>query len=614
MTITSSVGKQKLDIGNILVGEVWLCSGQSNMEMPVGFMPWSGGCLNFEEEIRNSPNPLVREYTVARKFNVAPKIGEGKWILADTTTTGNFSATGYFFAREIQKRLKIPVAILNASVGATSIEAWISRERLLSDPEIADLAAKQAEDATVGAARRRTQYLAEHAAWRQKYARIDPGAADGNAMAAASADTPEWKTVTLPGPCGKAGGRNGGILWLCREIEIPPGEADRLWITLPVVKDLFAVYFNGVRLYASSMENGHGRLIYAVRLPKRLIQPARNVVAIRLQSFFGNGGIYGPAERFRISESHVGGTDGVALAGQWRCKVELEYAPYPRGADPEPRLAQGIGVYYHYTSGWFDHMIRPLVPYSIKGALWYQGEHNIARAHDYPKLLKMMIGDWRERWGLGHFPFYICQLPNNGPLVESPGESGWAELREAQAMALEVPNTGLANLIDTCEDGDLHPRNKQEVGYRLALLALANTYGDKSVACYGPVYESMKVEDGKAIITFKHAEGGLVARKLPPTYRVSLSKPELGEKPLVLPSPNSEVQGFAICGADRAWVWANARIDGSTVVVSSDQVPKPVAVRYAWANHPVSNLYNKAGLPALPFRTDDFPRATAEKK
>jgi sialate O-acetylesterase len=615
MTIASSGGNQKLEIKDVLVGEVWLCSGQSNMEMPVGFMPWSGGCLNFEEEIRNSPNPLLREYTVARKHNVDMTVGEGKWFLADTTTTGNFSATGYFFAREIQKRLNVPVAIINASVGATPIEAWISREKLLSDPEIADLAAKQAEDATVGAARRKEQYLTEHAAWRKKYDRADPGApGDGNALAAIATDTSDWKPVSLPGTIGKVAARNGGIVWLRREVEFLVGQADGLWVTLPIVKDLFALYLNGAKLQTSSMENGYGRLLYAAKVPRELIRPGKNVLAIRLQSFAGNGGLFGPTERFRISKSHVGGNEGIPLSGEWRCKVEMEYAPFPRGADPEPRLAQGIGVHYHYTSGWFDRMIAPLMPYAIKGALWYQGEHNCARALEYRKLLPMMISDWRQRWGIGDFPFYICQLPGNGPRPERPEESGWAELREAQAMALKLPNTGLANLIDTCEDGDLHPRNKQDVARRLSLIAMASAYGDSGTACDGPMYQSMRVQEGKAIIQFKNAGDGLVARKLPATFKVNLQKPELGEKPLVLPSPGSEVQGFAICGADRKWVWADAKIEGSAVRVWSEQVSQPVAVRYGWANHPVCNLYNQAGLPAFPFRTDDVPPVKAEKK
>jgi sialate O-acetylesterase len=222
-----------------------------------------------------------------------------------------------------------------------------------------------------------------------------------------------------------------------------------------------------------------------------------------------------------------------------------------------------------------------------------------------------MINDWRKRWGCGEFPFYICQLPNYGAMTDKPADSMWVELREAQAMALELPKTGMANLIDIGEAANIHPRNKQEVGRRLALIALANTYGDKKLEYYGPVYESMKVKGGKAIITFSHAEE-LTAKELPATYKPTTMSDQ--EKPLVKPSPNSPVQGFAICGADRNWVWADAKIDGSAVIVWSDKVPKPVAVRYAWADNPVCNLYNKAGLPAYPFRTDDFPGITAGKE
>lgn len=612
MKITSTGHAESLIFSNILVGDVWLCSGQSNMEMPVGHTVWGGGALNYEEEIRNSANPLLRQFAVARNVRADGKIVDGTWTSAGPDTTGDFSAIGYFFAREIQRNQKVPVAIIKAAIGATPIEAWISREKLLSDPEIAETAAKQAEDVTVGAKRRNAEYLAAHAVWREKYSRTDPGAPeDAHAIDSVSPSDIQWKPVTLPGSSSKIGARQGGIVWFRREVEIPSDDTEGLWVTLPAVRDFFTLYFNGVKLHATSVETGR-RLLYAARLPKQLIRNGKNVLAIRLQTYSGAGAIGGVTERFRISKSHVGGSEGIPLYGDWLCRVESEYAPYPRDAEREPVEAPGIGVYYHYTSGCYTMMISPLATYSLAGVVWYQGEHNAGRAPEYQKLLKMLITEWRQRWAMDDMPFYICQLPNNGKKPQAPEESGWVELREAQGMAQELPRVYVANLIDTAEDGDLHPRNKQDAGHRVALLARAHSYGDKSVACRGPVFDSMKIQGGTALVRFKHAEGGLVARKVPATYRTDLKKPDSEIKTLELPSPDSEVQGFAIYGETAGpdggtgtqWVWANAKIlSDSTVEVWSEKVKKPLAVRYAWANNPVCNLYNKAGLPAYQFRS-----------
>jgi sialate O-acetylesterase len=613
ITSTSSSGDVKRTIRDVLVGEVWLCSGQSNMEMPVGFVPWSGGVLNYEEVVGNSANPLIRQYLVDKQFKVDQQLGNGAWSIAAAETTGSFSATGYFFARDLQKRLNVPVAIINASVGATPIEAWISRTALLADPEIAELAAKQAEDVQLGEPRRRGQYLADHAAWRAQHGRIDRDAlVESHAQAAVDTDTGAWRTVTLPGSCGALGARSGGIVWFRREIELPAGELDDLWITLPRTSDVFTAFVNGVKVHTATVETGYGRLLHAMRPPKGLLNSGKNVLAIRMQSFLRSPGMTGDSRHFRISKNHIGGDDGFPLSGDWRCQIETEYPPLPRGAEPEPRQATGIGVHYHYTSAWFDRMIQPLIPFGIKGALWYQGEHNLPRASEYGKLLKLLILDWRTRWRAGDFPFEVCQLPGNGPPSEKPSQKNWPELREAQAAVLTLANTGLVNLVDTCEDGDLHPRNKQEVGHRLALLALARTYGVKNLAWSGPVFASMTVANSTAVLHFNHAEEGLVAKALPPTYKSNLRKPGGEEKPLLKPRPNSELQGFAICAEDRIWVSADAKVEGSTVVVWSKEVKNPIAVRYAWADHPICNLYNKAGLPAFPFRTETVPAAPAK--
>ena len=259
----------------------------------------------------------------------------------------------------------------------------------------------------------------------------------------------------------------------------------------------------------------------------------------------------------------------------------------------------------------FNAMINPLIPYAVAGAIWYQGESNAGRAVQYRKLFPAMITDWRTLWNQGPFPFYFCQLANFMAKDTNPVESAWAELREAQTMTLSLPHTGQAVLIDIGEAADIHPRNKQEAGRRLALVSLSQTYG-KPLEFSGPVYKSMNVKGDRIHVTFKNTVGGLVAGAIPDTYQPKSSSSE--KNPLVRNSPASQLEGFIICGDDRKWVWADAVIRENTVVVSSPRVAKPVAVRYAWANNPTCNLYNKVGLPAGPFRTDDFPAITGKSK
>ena len=258
----------------------------------------------------------------------------------------------------------------------------------------------------------------------------------------------------------------------------------------------------------------------------------------------------------------------------------------------------------------FNGMINPLVPYAVAGAIWYQGEANAGRAVQYRTLFPAMISDWRTRWHQKDFPFYFCQLANFYAKDTNPVESAWAELREAQTMTLKLPQTGQAVLIDIGEESDIHPRNKQEVGRRLALVSLSKTYS-LSREYSGPVYKSLSIVGAQAHVEFANAPEGLVAGVLPETYQPKSLAPET--KPLVRNSPGSQVEGFTICGPDKKWYWADAAIQGSTVVLSSPQVSSPVAVRYAWGNNPTCNLYNKAQLPAVPFRTDDFPAITAKK-
>lgn len=259
----------------------------------------------------------------------------------------------------------------------------------------------------------------------------------------------------------------------------------------------------------------------------------------------------------------------------------------------------------------YNGMIAPLIPMALRGAIWYQGENNAGRAYAYRTAFPTLINDWRKRWSEGDFPFYWCQLANYQARGAQPEESRWAELREAQTLTLALPNTGQAVLIDLGETGDIHPRNKKDAGLRLAAIALAQSYGQQ-VPFSGPVYDSMKVEGNAVRIHFKNAEG-LAARPLPDSYPERTGSPKM--IPVTRQSPGGELDGFALAGADKKWHWADAaKIEGENVVLSSAAVPQPVAVRYDWANNPQGNLYNAAGFPAVPFRTDDFPLVTKNAK
>jgi len=276
------------------------------------------------------------------------------------------------------------------------------------------------------------------------------------------------------------------------------------------------------------------------------------------------------------------------LRKQYEERLELWKEAIKRGKNPPRRPKAPFGLGYRSPSSLYNAMIAPLIPYAIRGAIWYQGEANVRRAYQYRELFPAMIQSWRHNWGRGDFPFLFVQLANFMAQKPEPGDSAWAELREAQLMTLGLPNTGMAAIIDIGEANDVHPKNKQDVGKRLALWALANTYGKKIVYC-GPLYKSMERKGKNVVLHFNHIGGGLVAQ-------------------------GDDLKGFAIAGQDRKFVWANARIEGDTVVVSSNEVSQPVAVRYAWADNPLCNLYNKAGLPASPFRTDTWPGVTADAK
>ena len=619
-------GPQSVTLKNILIGDVWLCSGQSNMEFGVGNL------TNAKEEIAGSAHPDIRLFTVARATSQTPlALPVGRWQVCGpkTITEGQwngFSAVAYFFGRGLEKDLHVPIGLIHSSWGGTPAEAWTSAEALAPLPDFAPVvtAMQQARQDPNGFGKTTD-------AW---YARHDPGSKD-KTWADVDLTTADWKPIQEPVAFQKSGiaelsGTND-VVWLRREFDLPPAWSGKdLTLHLGPIDDRDTTYINGTAV--GGLNDAVAPRDYKV--PAALLKPGRNVLAVRVLDTGGAndiGGLTGNVDALRV-EAVGDPTPAVSLAGPWLVKVG---APIPAD-DPAPIVP---GSDQNTPTILYDGMIAPLVPFGIKGAIWYQGESNAGRGKQYQALLPALIGDWRKRFGAGDFPFLVVQLANYDPHLADhtqPGESGWAEVREAQLLTAEhLSRVGLAVTDDIGDPGDIHPKNKQEVGRRLALAAEAIAY-DKPVEYGGPLYQGMTVEGGKIRLKFTHLGGGLVANPLdlgstlvksaeaakeaPAPVQAAKTAEAVGAAKVVKAAEAANVTakspaektpekatekllGFAVAGADGAFVWADARVDGDTIVVSSPTVPQPTDVRYGWADSPVCNLYNKAGLPAAPFRT-----------
>lgn len=576
-TLTVS-GPENVRLTNILVGDVWVCSGQSNMEMGIG------NVNNAEQEIAQADYPQIRLFTVPKHVALATQPTtlpggqnrEAQWLACspDNIRVGDwagFSAVGYFFGRALYRNVKVPIGLIHTSWGGTPAEAWTSAEALAAAlPEFRPSVTALEEARTSNSALAYAQRLA---AW---YAKNDTGSQAN--LQNADADVSNWKSMNLPTNWEKAGLPDyDGVVWFHKEITLPDGAAGKAGtLHLGPIDDMDTTWVNGVRVGGLERYD----LSRDYKLPAGVLKAGRNVIAVRVLDTGGDGGIWGKPEQMTLE---VDGNDTVSLAGPWLYKATLELKS-------APAVPQNFNGDQNAPTVLYNGMIAPLIPYGIKGAIWYQGESNAGRAYQYRTLLPTMIKDWRTRWNQGDFPFYIVQLANFMAHDTEPRDDAWPELREAQMLTAEhVSNSGQAVIIDIGDEKDIHPKDKQDVGERLALVALARTYGQK-IEYYGPLYKSMKVEGDKIRLSFIHQGGGLVARG--------------GDK----------LTGFAIAGEDKKFVWADAIVDGETVVVSAPQVSHPVAVRYAWSNNPVCNLYNQAGLPASPFRTDTWPGVTLNSK
>ena len=563
-------GPQTVTLSNVLVGDVWLCAGQSNMDFGIGNTPTGAA------EIAAADHPLIRLFTEGAPISATPRdVLSGQWAVCtpQTVSVGHwngFSAVAYVFGRDLQAAVHVPIGLIQIAWGGTRLETWMSAGAVGTIPEMRPALSAFQEIALEEKSGMTFDQIMEP--WYEKH---DPGSAPGKTWADPALDTSAWKTMTLPNVWNKAGvpelAQFNGTVWFRRGFDLPPAWAGKdLALHFGRVGERDTTYVNGRKVgEANWLWDGRN---YTV--PSALLKPGRNEITVRDLGLGGSNGFADPPASLHVEPAGDSAAVPLSLAGPWQYRVG---APLPSD-DPAPPF---IEVDTNQPTVVFNGSILPLMPFGIKGALWYQGESSVGVGKLYQTQLTALVKDWRGHWGEGDFPFLIVQLPNTGNTPAFPGDndSGWADIREAQLLTSErVPNAGLAVALGS-GNGDLHPPIKQDTGHRLALAAEALVYGQK-IEYSGPLYQSMTVQGGTIRLRFTHLGGGLTAKG--------------GDK----------LTGFAIAGADGKFAWADARIDGQAVVVSSPAVPAPTAVRYAWADNPIANLYNGAGLPASPFRTD----------
>lgn len=552
-------GEEAIMVESVLIGDVWVCSGQSNMELTM-----QRTSPVYPNEIANAANPNIRQFEVPDRYDFkAPQVDltGGSWVAATPESVLKFTAVGYFFADSLYKKYGVPIGIINASMGGSPAEAWMSEAALKAFPNHYDELQKFKDDALIRSIEANDQSRSN--AWYAESLQKDLGFKSTPTWHSPELDDSAWPTMEIPGywadePMGKV----NGVMWFRKDIEVPESMAgQKVKLEMGRIVDADSVFVNGV--YA-----GHTTYQYPPRryeVPAGVLKAGKNTVVVRIINSGGRGGFV-PDKPYELS---LGGKK-VSLTGTWK---------YNLGAEMEP-LAGPTFIRWK-PGGLYNSMIAPLHRYPIKGVAWYQGESNADNPQEYASLLPAMISNWRSGWGQGDFPFLIVQLANYMEAKEQPAPSNWAMLRESQLKTLDVPNTALAVIIDLGDWNDIHPLNKKDVGQRLALAAQKLAYGEALVYS-GPLFEEMKIKGNKAVLSFRHVGGGLMAK-------------------------GGALGGFAICGQDGRFVWATAQIKGDEIIVSSSSVKKPVAVRYGWADNPnQANLYNQEGLPASPFRTDDW--------
>lgn len=562
-------GRNQIVLTDVMIGEVWLCSGQSNMEFNLK------SSLFAKDEIAGSNNSRIRQFKVPNRMSAVPldDFNGGNWQVSSPETSGDFSAVAYYYAKKLSAELNVTVGIINASWGGTFIESWLSFQSLHSLPEYSQyhgLTQAQLDNWFTETEKKYDQIFSSLG-----IANRDSIQEDSLAWRKPEFDDSRWLKAQLPQrfdydllP------RFDGVVWFRKEINIPQEIAKKgITISLGRVDDYDIAYINGEKAGSTIGVSAHRDY----QVPPEKLQAGKNLIVIRVLDYWERGGFIDPASEFKISS----GNWEQSLAGEWKMTIGKLSFMWIRTPNVHPNLL-------------FNGMLSPILPYSFKGAIWYQGENNVLFASQYRQVLPELIKDWRKNFSNGDFPFYLVQLPNLNSINSNSqhGGSDWADLRESQTSALQLSNTGMVVTIDLGDSTNVHPIDKTELARRLALLALKNTYGQKLGEVASPLAVETRFQDHQAIVQFINTGTGMIAR-----------------------DKYSYMKGFEIAGADQKFHYAKAEIDGDRVIVYSEKVTNPVAVRYAWSSNPSdANLYNKEGFPAAPFRTDTWPLPTDDSK
>lgn len=556
-------GQNKIILHDILFGDVWVCSGQSNMEFNM-----NRAKDKYAAEIAGSANSAIRQFLVKPRWSFQPKddVESSGWLAADAQNVLRFTAVGYFFAKALYEKYHVPIGLINSSVGGTPAEAWTSADGLNKLPGYLEQIEPYHDSSKVAAIVNSNTALDRE--WYRQVLVNDSGSMDKNRPWTNGVEYGRrWDTLSIPGSLrGPVLSRFAGVIWLKRTVTLPSGATPRDGVLLlGSFSDKDTTWVNGQRVGFTPSRY----LPRKYEIPAGLLHAGENTIVVRIV-------VTTPAGTFVEGKPYAlqYGDTTLPLTGKWWYRIGFATTPFPTNR---------ILNFSYQPTALYNAMIAPLTPFNIKGVIWYQGEANTTKAAAYRPLFQAMITDWRNQWREGRFPFLFVQLANLGAAPAVPGQSNWAELREAQANALSLPNTGMAVTHDLGERNDIHPLNKLDVGQRLALAARAMAYKENKLVYSGPVFRTMKVKGHKCFLQFDTQGSALIAQN---------------EAPL---------KGFQIAGNDHTFYWANAIIEGDRVIVWSDAVTAPVAIRYAWANNPEgANLYNKEGLPASSFRTDDW--------
>lgn len=554
-------GTNEIVLKDILVGDVWLCAGQSNMVHQMDIHD-----VTYAEDITTANYPAIRHFKIPTATNLqgpADDLPGGQWQRAVSEEVRPFSAVAYFFARKLYEKYGVPIGLINASVGGTPVESWISEGGFREFPEILKTIEQNKDTAYVNRLTRNNQPN------RQPSKPEDEGLAGPIPWFDMDYVPKEWRRINIPGYWEDQGIKDlNGVVWYRREINIPASMAGKeARVFLGRIVDADRLYINGREVGNTTYQYPQRRY----RVPANVLTAGKNIFVIRVSNFSGKGGFV-PDKPYCLFTN----TDTVDLKGYWHYKVGEVFVPQGR-----PAVSGGRRINpQNEPTALYNAMVAPIISYPIKGILWYQGESNAGRPREYTALLEALIHDWRQKFQDHHMPFIYAQLPNFMDVAYLPSESNWAELRESQLKALSVPHTAMTVNIDLGEWNDIHPDNKKDVGERMALAALKLAYNE-DVVYSGPLYKDHRIEGNKVIISFSHTGSGLITD----------DGEALGE--------------FAVAGEDRKFVWAKARIEQDKVIVWSEKVPDPQYVRYAWADNPANpNLYNREGLPASPFRIE----------